>query len=339
MERRKGERHQAAARVRVLHVGAALLVVCAVLSARLWQLQVIQTHQYREMAEHNRLHPQRLKARRGTIYGRDGLILADNRPACDVVLVPADCGEPEAVCAKLASLLDVDAEALQAAISAQRHHPFEQIVVKRDVTRTDLIRVEEHAYALPGVFTVVNSQRRYIFGTTGGQLLGYLGEIGPKELEQRKDRYTMGDYIGRSGLEQQYEPVLHGTDGHTVVTRYAWGRPQLRTDLRGNPYIAARDSYGHELEEAYRLDPVPGNPVYLTLDIHLQAKAEELLREEVGAIVVLEADTGAVLALASTPGYDPSVFVMRGCDRERRELLNAGRPQPMVNRAYREMYP
>ncbi len=324
---------------RVVHVELALLVAFLVLAGRLWYLQLSHGYQYREMAEENRFHLQRLKAPRGMIFGHGDVVLADNRPACDLVLVPAECDDLDAVCQRLAVLLGIDRDQLLRKIAASKDQPFEQIEVKRDVTKSDLIRVEEHSYALPGVFTVVSPQRRYLHGSTAGQVLGYLGEIGPAELDREKDLYQMGDWVGRGGIEQMYEEVLHGVDGHMLVTQYALGSPQVRTDVRGKPYIAAKDSYGHRLKEDHRLEPIVGGAVYLTLDIELQAKAEALLKEVVGAIVVLNADTGEVLTLASTPSYDPSVFVTRGLDRQRTQLLNAGRPKPMVNRAYRETYP
>jgi len=333
---------------RVVHVGLALLLAVLVLLGRLWQLQGIRGYHYRKTAEEQRLHPQRLKARRGMILGRDNVVLADNRPACDIVFVPAECddlsGRPRtdalaAVCWRLADLIGIDAAHLAAEIDRRRGQPFEQIAVKRDVSKGDLIRVEEHSYALPGVFTVVSPQRRYLHGAVAGQLLGYLGEIVPDELARHEGHYRMGDRVGRAGIELMYEDALHGIDGHTLVTRYRYGSPQLRTDLRGKPYIAQRDSYGHRLKEHQRLEPQVGGKVHLTLDIGLQACAEALLGETVGAIVVLDADTGEVLALASTPTYDPSVFVERGRDREREDLLLAGHPKPMLNRAFRETYP
>ena len=151
----------------------------------------------------------------------------------------------------------------------------------------------------------------------------------------------MGDLVGLGGLEHIYESQLHGTDGYMVVTKYASGRPQLRTDRHGIPYIAQKDSRGHLLseEEGRRKDPTPGKPLHLTLDIGLQEKCESLLSGQVGAIVVLNAETGAVLAMASIPGYDPSVFVTRGHNRERLELLNPSGHNRMFNRAYRENYP
>lgn len=337
---RKPQRYEGVER-RVQFAALVLTASFVVLCAQLWQLQVVSLSQFQAMAEDNRVWPKRLKADRGIIYGRNNVVLADNRASTDVVFVPGECPKErrDEVYAALERLLGVSQKDIAARVEAHRREPFTQIPIKRDITKTDRIRVEEHAYLLPGVLTVAHPQRRYLYGKTAGQLLGYLGEIGPDELKSWGG-YFMGDLVGRDGLEMMYENVLRGRDGHMLVTKYASGRPQLRTDKRGIPYIAQRDSRGNLLaEEGRRQEPLPGNPLYLTLDIALQEKCESLLAGEQGAIVVLEADTGAVLALASNPGYDPSVFVNRGHRNERMELLSNTTPNRMLNRCFRENYP
>ncbi len=337
---RKPQRYEGVER-RVQFSALVLAASFVVLGAQLWNLQVLSQSRFQAMAEDNRVWPKRLKADRGVIYGRGNVVLADNRASTDIVFVPGECPKErrEEVVATLARLLGVSREELEAKIEANRREPFSQVLVKRDVTKADRIRIEEHSYMLPGVLSVAHPQRRYLYGKTAGQILGYLGEIGPEELKTWTG-YYMGDLIGRDGLEMMYEDVLRGRDGHMLVTKYASGRPQLRTDKRGVPYIAQRDSRGNILvEEGRRQEPLPGNPLYLTLDIALQEKCESLLAGEQGAIVVLEANTGEVLALASSPGYDPSVFVNRGHRNERLELLSNTNPNRMLNRCFREHYP
>ena len=147
-------------------------------------------------------------------------------------------------------------------------------------------------------------------------------------------RYRRGDLGGRAGIERIYESTLHGTDGQMLVTKYAVGSPQLRTDPYGNPYVEV-DSFGHSLVEEQVQEPIPGSRLQITLDIGLQRKAEELLEGEEGAIVVLDSDTGAVIVLASTPGYDPAVFIDPGKGDARKEALT-GKPNRMIHRAFHE---
>lgn len=329
---------------RVRFVGIVLVVAFAILALRLWELQVVRLSEFRAKSERNRLRPQHIEAPRGTILGRMGaqenVVLADNRAARDLMFVPADCdGDPRVVCQRLETLVGIDPAALleQIVELEKARQPHRQIVVKRDVPRSILARVEEYSYALPGVFTVVRPQRRYRFGKTAGQLIGYLGEIGKEEYKRRRPVYRMGDLLGKAGIERYYEELLHGEDGQMLVTKYAAGEPQLRTDAYGRPYVEV-DSFGHSLRvEQLVRSATAGGELHLTLDIGLQARAEELLEGEEGAIVVLGAGTGEVLALASTPGYDPSVFVTRGMSHSRVEFLR-GKPNRMINRGFQEVY-
>ncbi|MBN2307616.1 MAG: penicillin-binding protein 2, partial [Candidatus Hydrogenedentes bacterium] len=240
----------------------------------------------------------------------------------------------------LEALLGVSSEALlnEMALAKKERVPFRHIFVKRNITRAELTLVEEYSPALPGVFTVVRPQRRYVHGSTAGQILGYLNEIGEDELKRQSPDtdYKMGDLIGRRGLEAQYEALLRGTDGQLCVSRYAYGAPQLQYDGQDDAYTVV-DEVGRELETKFRVEPIPGKPLYVTLDIGLQQKAERLLDGTVGAIVVVNARNGEVLALASSPGYDPSVFV-NGTPDERAAAL-FGEAKPMRHRAFQEVYP
>ena len=328
---------------RVQFFGVLLMLALAVLCVRLWSLQVLNLSEFTALAERNRVWQTRLASDRGLIFARGGVVLADNRASADAVFAPGECPKErlDEVCARLAEITSTPPEWVVSEVAKHRRSPFTQIIVKRDLTKADRIRVEEHQYELPGVAIIVHPQRRYLQGETAGQLLGYLGEINQNELDARRDEgYSLGDLVGKDGIERQYEPVLHGQDGYMVVTKYASGQPQLLTDKSGQPYIAQRDTRGHLLE--VEADPVPprsGRPLHLTLDLGLQKKCEELLHGVVGAIVALDADTGAVLAMASTPNYDPSVFVTRGHDAERADLLMGGNPNRMTHRAFREIYP
>ncbi len=328
---------------RIQWIGVAIMAAMVLLCVQFWRLQVLSLGEFSRLAESNRVWQERLASDRGVIYDRRGEVLANNRASADVVFVPGECPPDmiDTVCSRLEQWLQIDGDELLRRIDSHRGAPFTQLHVKRDVTKADRVRVEENKHALPGVTTVVHPQRRYLYGETAGQLLGFLGEINRAELERYAEYgYVMGDLIGKDGLERYYERLLHGQDGYMLVTRYASGQPQLRTDRAGRPYIARRDTRGHLLNiEAQPVLPRSGDPLHLTLDVALQQYCETLLRGQQGAIVVLEADTGAVLALASAPGYDPSVFVNRGMNDERLELLSGRRPNRMINRGYREVYP
>jgi penicillin-binding protein 2 len=332
---------------RIRFISIVLAIGMLILIFRLWSLQIVRWDEFRSKSNTNRLRPQRLEAPRGMIYGRNGLqenvILADNRAARDLMFVLADCDiDPEIVCSRLESLLHIDAEELLLKIEAadKANQPHRQLLIRQDIPMGVAARIEEYGYALPGVFTVVRPIRRYVYGRNGGQIMGYLGEISQRELDRQPGEYQAGDLIGRSGVERIFQETLHGDDGKMLVTKFATGLPQLRTDPYGNVYDDnIVDSFGHRLMREDETEwPVAGESIYLTLDIGLQTYCENLLKGEEGSIVVLNADTGAVLALASAPGYDPSVFVSPLAGRERNEILTS-KPNRMMNRGFQEIYP
>lgn len=342
----------------------ALYAVAVVLILRLGYLQIDQGPYYADKAERNRLREIPLKAQRGAIYGRTpDVVFAGNRAGYDIFLVPKECeGQEQEVCKRLEYLIGISAEKLVADIATYRKKPYTQIPVKRDVTRTELKRIEELSVFLPGVFAVARPQRRYLYGETAGQVMGWLNELNKDELKERPE-YRLGDVMGRSGLEAQYEPMLRGKDGLMVVTLFNQGVPQLRTDPFGTP-LTVWDQLGRVVPVEYNVPAISGRSIRISLDVGLQQKAEELLNRipvvqekdhatgEIryepprGAIVVLNADTGEVYALASVPGYDPNVFVDKeglqlGQDglSARARLLTDRRLRPMRHRAFQEQYP
>jgi len=320
-----------------------LLVAFTVLALRLWNFQLVHGAQYADVAEQQRLMNERIQSPRGIIYGRDdSVVLADNRAANDLVLTPGLCEDPDRVVATLEQLLPVDEERLRADIRRAEtvNTPNEQIVVKRDITRTELKRVEEMSFALRGVYTVARPQRRYYYGETAGQLLGWMNQITEDEWRRLRPRYHISDAIGRDGLEMMYEDVLKGEDGMMIVSRYNGSVPELKTDARGNP-IVEKDTKGRTLEVEKRVDPLPGGSIFTTLDIGLQQECERLLDGQFGAIVVLNADTGEVLTMASSPGYDPSLFIANMSNRNPRvnELLFGDKSKPTLSRGYQFQYP
>lgn len=328
---------------RLLLVAITIVFSMSILIFRLWTIQVRDAELYREKAENNRVWPQRIKADRGKIISQDGVILADNRPSTDVIFVPGDCPleKQEEVAVNLEKLLNLPSIWILDQIENFKSEPFTQIVIKRDIARSDWIRIEENSFRLPGVYITVQPQRRYPLGSIAGQIIGYLNEITKEELTLYKEEYFPGDFIGRAGIEKYYESWLRGIDGYMTVTKYASGRPQLRTDRFGNLILARKDTRGHLLSEetGQRQLPIPGKNLILTLNIELQKYCENLLANQIGSIVVLDADTGAVLAMANSPTYDPNIFVTKGKDDERIELLQSKQPNRMTNRAISEQYP
>lgn len=294
-------------------------IVFAFLIGRLFFLQVIQGERFTYLSENNRIRIKKIPGTRGMVFDRNGQLLVDSRPSFDLLFVPEDTGEPETTLRRLARFLGKDeGEFLNLLQEEKGRPPFEEIVLGKDVDWRSLVAVETHQLDLPGVSLRIRPRRSYLMNSMAAHVLGYMGEIGPKQLKVQKERgYGMGDEIGQFGLERKWEDFLRGRSGGQQVEVDALGR---------------RVRVLHEVED------VPGQNIYLTLDQELQETAYEALRGKDGAMVVLDVHSGAVLALVSTPAFDPNVFA-RGITAEEWRALGQDRAHPLNNRAIQGQYP
>jgi penicillin-binding protein 2 len=296
-----------------------VLVVFGILVLRLWFLQILNGSTYRTKSENNRIRLQDIPPLRGTILDRSGRLLVGNRPSHDLYVIPEDIQDRTELFERLNRLIDVEPELAEKKLSAgSREFPFNPVCIRRDISRDELAVIETHRFNLPGVMTLVKPQRHYIFGHLASHLLGYLGEISEKQL--RSGRYPgskAGDLIGKSGVEGKWQGILKGEPGGEQVEVDAAGR-RIRVILRK--------------------PPLSGSNIYLTIDKDLQAAAEKALEPHKGAIVALNPNSGEVLALASSPSFDPNFFV-KGMDRTTWEEIISSEDFPLQNRALSGQYP
>lgn len=316
-----------AAIINRLPVVAVLMALpFAIFFLRLFQLQVIEGEDLGNRARRNSVRKVQLEAPRGNILDRHHRELATTRPAFGVQVMPAELRRRELTLAALGSLLDQDPSALSAQVGAPKgRQRFVPVRLARDLPYDARSRVESHLYALPGVITDVTPRRYYVGGEMAAHLLGYIGEIQPKQLEKRAFAdYQSGDVIGQSGVERRYEAILRGRAGGRNVVVDVAGRVD------------------EVLDEVL---PTPGGAVILTLDRDLQQAAEAAFRPEVigappkrGAVVALDPRNGDVLVLASRPAYDPNSFA-GGIDAETWKQLTDDEARPLQDRALAGQYP
>jgi penicillin-binding protein 2 len=302
---------------RLLGLRALLLGMFVVLGLRLWQLQVLQGEYYHQLADSNRIRVHYTAAPRGVVLDRRAEVLVSNRPSFTIALLPMELREPRKVVPLLAALLGVPPAEVQDRLRDGRARPFEPVPVRRDVGLDVVTRLEERRTELPGVLVVADPVRQYRLGSLAAHVLGYLGEISAEELSALRDRgYRSGDLIGKSGVERQYDSLLRGQDGDQVV----------EVDAGGRPLRVLRESRGRA-----------GRAVVLTLDRALQQVAEESLRDRAGAVVAMDPRNGEVLAMASSPTFDPNVFAAgisaRNWERIARDPRNV-----LINRAAASAY-
>jgi penicillin-binding protein 2 len=287
-----------------------------------FQTQVLKNSAYALQSDANRLRPVPLPAPRGTIFDRNGEIVAENVPGYALSLLPAPRDTIRATLEALAPILGLTPERIEALVARHRQSPVQPLVVSTDLTFEQVSALEERRPLLPGIFIDMMPKRRYPAGEAVAHLIGYVAEISESELELPEfEGYTAGQIIGKSGLERQYEHLLGGTPGARYVEVDAHGR------IVG------------ELAAQRRVEPIPGRDIRLYLDLDLQRWIARIFPDTVrGAIVALEPGTGHVLAMYSNPTYDPNAFV-GGISSELWRGLNSDPGKPLLHRAASGLYP
>ena len=291
---------------RVGILGIVALAVFAVLFFRLWSLQVLSGDTYLAAAQGNQLRTIRLEAPRGTILDRHGKMIVDNIAGTAVKLWVGDLPKNRryAVIKHLADVLRVPPLQLAKEVDERIADPLNPITVKTAVGEDQVAYLYEHSSEFPGVQIQQTYLRHYPYQSVAAQVLGYVGEVSQGELDQKPNVYKPGDKVGKTGVESRDDEYLRGDAGQAEIRVDSMGRPQGPLQLR---------------REAR-----PGKAVRLTIDVGLQRAAEQALRYGIstaranesyyadgGAIVALDPNDGAVLAMASSPTYKPSVYVGR----------------------------
>ncbi len=306
---------------------AAVVVVGLSLSlvARFYNLQVVKYRDYATQSDRNRVHVQSVPPTRGLIYDRNGVLLADNRPSYTLSIVKervSDLDTTVALLQELVTLSAADMENFHERLQ-QRRRPFEAVPLRYELNEEEIARIAVNEYRLEGVEVEAQLVRRYPLGKLLAHSVGYVGRISDRELsgfsEEQYRRYSGTHIIGKIGLEKQYESVLLGEAGFQNVETNARGRV-LRVLERG------------------RIDPQPGKNLVLHLDTELQRMGFEALGDRRGAVVAIDVASGGVLAIVSTPSYDPNLFVT-GISYKNYRQLNESLDLPLFDRTLQGQYP
>jgi penicillin-binding protein 2 len=325
-ELRNVERELHRFRSRVLAAAAFVLLGFGLVGARLFYLQVLQHDALSARAEANRIAVLPSVPNRGLILDRNGVILATNYSAYTLEITPSKVEQPlERVIEQLGELVEITPRDRRRFKRLQEESKnFDSLPIRNRLSDAEVARFTAQRFRFPGVEVKARLFRQYPLGETGSHLIGYMGRINQAEKQAMEDwdedlqaNYRGTDYIGKLGVEQSYETVLHGTTGFEEVETSAGGRAVRR--LRTHP-------------------PTPGNTVALSVDIKLQAMVEELFGERRGALVAMDPRNGEILAFVSKPTFDPNLFV-DGIDAENWRELNESIDKPLLNRALRGTYP
>jgi penicillin-binding protein 2 len=315
---------------RIIAIQVIAFVLLAILGARLYYLQVVRGDYYAERAENQRIRLIPIPAPRGAILDRNGKILVDSRPTFNVVLSNEpikgiDVNDRVDEYAKGLSL--EPSYVKERLIAIKKQNDFEMLVLKDNASMQDIAWVESHLLEFPELRVELQPQRFYPHGTSMAHILGYVGEISPKQLESdeyKSKGFRPGDIIGKGGLEQYYDEYLRGRQGYRKVIVDSRGRVQSEVD---------------------KVDPQAGQDLVTTIDLDLQNAAEQQLAAtptKRGTIISMDPNNGEMLAMASLPSFDPNIFVQGSKTKEGRKQIAAywQDPQrPLYNRAIQGRYP
>ena len=313
---------------RFLIFGLAIVIAVSALSIRLFYLQVINGGQFASLAEGNRTVLQAIPSSRGLIYDRDDATLVTNVPTFAVKIRPADLPEErrDDVVARLSALVGTPIADINAAIDGNPGSRYDLVRVAQDVPKETANLIAEADFELPGVEVVVEARRQYADGPLLSQLLGYTGPVTAEQLEVLKaEGYLPDDLIGKTGLEANYEDELRGVYGMETVERDATGRKLQVLET---------------VSEAQA-----GNSLRLTIDTDAQKMAQTALEWGMkeaglkrGVVIVMNPQTGEVVAMVSLPTYDNNAFA-RGISSKDYAALLANPDKPLLNHAVSAHYP
>ena len=297
--------------VRLAAASYVIVGMIGLLLLGFWKLQVIDSDQYGQMAERNRVRSIPIIAPRGRMLDRDGRVLVDNYPSFSVLLLRDDQAELDKNLPAIADGLGLSLDDIKEQLGNTEKLPkFQPIVIKPEATPADVAFIESHRKDIPILEMLMVQRRRYLPGGFMAHASGYVGEVSEQQIEASNGKLRPGDIAGKSGLERQYNDLLVGTDGMRRVIV---------------------NSVGKEMGHLDQQEAIPGKQIQLTIDYDLQDIAEKELGDKKGAVVALDPRTGEVLAFASHPAPDPNDFAVR-ISKEEWQRLNEDPGKPLLNR-------
>lgn len=302
----------------LIFLQALIGVFFFVFVVRFWYLQVHRGPEFTRQALDNRLRQERIFAPRGRIMDVAERVLADNRTAYGLSLVPEDCADIPATLAQISRWFNMPLEQIRGKYQQDRAKikPFEPLLMITDIDFDMVARIESEIYAWPGLEIVVRTKRDYPENELFSHILGYVGEANEQEMA-RDETLAMGDLVGKSGLEYELEKDLRGMKGL---------------------YDVEVDAHARILGKNLREGPKGGQDARLSLDRELQQAAWDALNGEAGSVVVMEADTGKLRALVTSPAYDNNLF-SGGISKRDWDALRTNTRFPLQNRSIQSVYP
>ncbi|EJV9313348.1 TPA: penicillin-binding protein 2 [Vibrio vulnificus] len=300
-----------------------IVALMGVLVTNLYNIQVNQYQDYKTRSNDNRIKVVPIAPNRGLIYDRNGVLLAENRPVFDLEITPEKVKNMDATIAQLQTLFEITPEQIERFHrERKRTRRFKSVPILSQLTEKQVAVFSVNQYRFPGVEVSGTLKRYYPYGEILTHVIGYVSRINDRDMQRLSDEGKEANYqatrdIGKLGIEKYYEDMLHGTAGYQEVEVNSRGRV-IRT-LKFVP-------------------PVPGKDIVLNIDIKLQTYVHQLLDGRRGSAIVLDPKDNGILAMVSSPSYDPNAFVHGISGKGYSDLLN-DKNRPLVNRSTLGIYP
>jgi penicillin-binding protein 2 len=304
---------------RIVISGLLALFLVILVSYRIFYLQVVLHDHYSTLSQSNRVKIVPIAPTRGLIFSSDGVLLADNRPSFSLEMIPEKVEDMDSLLKALDNSMEIDETTKsQFKIRLHQNRRFESIPLVYNLSDEEVARVSVDLHKYIGADIVARLNRYYPLGSLTAHTIGYVGMISEPELEQLDlSNYIATSHIGKIGVEKAYEDILHGEVGYQQVEVNVQGRVLRVLD---------------------RTPPIPGKNIYISLNASLQNLAMQALEGRSGAVVALDPGDGGILAMVSSPGYDPNLFV-NGIDTKTYSEYLASPATPLLNRALQGKYP
>ncbi|MDN3614319.1 penicillin-binding protein 2 [Vibrio gallaecicus] len=299
-----------------------IVIMMGTLVANLYNIQVNQYQDYKTRSNDNRIKVVPIAPNRGLIYDRNGVLLAENRPVFNLELTPEKIKNMDETLVRLQALLDITPERIERFKERRYSRRFKSVPLLTQLTEKQVAVFSVNQHKFPGVEVTGTLKRFYPFGDVLTHVIGYVSRINDRDIqrlvrEEKDANYKATRDIGKLGIERYYEDMLHGTAGYQEVEVNSRGRV-----IRTLKFVPA----------------IPGKDIVLNLDIDLQLYVHKLLDGRRGSAVVLDPKDNGVLAMVSSPSYDPNAFV-HGISSKNYNALLTDNNRPLVNRATLGIYP
>lgn len=303
-------------RIKVISVVFSLLFGLLIIYAG--YTQILRNKKYSNLSYVNRVRLMPIESQRGRIFDRNGVLVVGNRPSYNVFVIPQELENSARTLSRVGEFFDISPKEMFAMVEREYRAPFIPVLIKEDIGKRKAIQLQEETVSLPGVMVEASPQREYYFQDTACHILGHVGAIDERELKRLKGYgYQIKDRIGKSGLEKSYDSYLRGEHGGM----------QLEVNNKG--YL---------IKSLGKKTALSGKSLFLTIDIELQRFAERFFSDRDGACIIMDPRNGEILALVSSPGFDPNIFVNKSGQGVIKKLLRR-KDYPMLNRAISCLYP